>query len=80
MSDLTFRELARRRGVWPMARNLQKQGASLNSALRMLLGVNPIPVLTDAVVIYDATTMADSHPRVVVTTLAGYAPARLLTR
>lgn len=49
MADPTFRELARRRGVLPMAKNLRKQGCSLRSAMRMLLGVNPIPVLTDAV-------------------------------
>lgn len=79
MSDLTFRELARRRGVWPMARNLKKQGASLNSAMRMLLGVNPIPVLTDAVILHDVTTMADARA-VVIATLATREPARLLTR
>ena len=49
MSEPTMRELARRRGAYSMAKNLRRQGCSLSSALRMLIGVSPIPVLTDAV-------------------------------
>lgn len=49
MSQPDYRALARQRGTWAMARKLRKDGVPLHRALRLLLGVRPIPVLTDVV-------------------------------
>jgi hypothetical protein len=45
--DNRHARLARRCGYWSAARRMAKSGYPLETALRRLLGVRPIPVLTE---------------------------------
>src|SRR6478736_3189468 len=59
----SLKELARRRGLHAMARWCYKHGLQFEDALQRLLGVAPIPVLTDVVQLGGAEHGRDDEGR-----------------
>ena len=45
--DNRHARMARERGYWSMARYMKRRGYPLDKALRRLLGVNEVPLLTE---------------------------------